>query len=221
METNRNKNMENKTNKIDRIQKYRESLLPTLYNIQDKAEAIISALEDGASDCEILNDSKNMEFDELMLEMEILQNDITRLDFELNSFLISTSSLLGQRYFDKLAEYEKESADYYVRNGITQHKYSHINNGSGRDWKNNLGKWMTPLFFYMTMMIDENSILNSSVFDKDYINKKREGELEEYLKEEGINMKKENGCFIMDDDNVNKNNDTIVCDDTNDVNSLD
>ena len=216
--------MENKSSKINRIKKYRESLLPTLYNIQDKTEAIISALEDGASDCEILNDSKNMEFDELMLEMEILQNDITRLDFELNSFLVSTSSLLGQRYFDKLMEYEKESADYYVRTDISQPNYNNINNGTDREWKNNLGKWMIPMFFYMTMIIDENSILNSPVFDKKYMDKKRESELEEYFKTEGINMKKADGCFVVNDDNIvvdDNEDDNIVCDDTNDVNSLD
>jgi hypothetical protein len=204
--------MENKNNKIDRIQKYRESLLPTLYNIQDKTEAIISALEDGASDCEILNDNKNMEFDELMLEMEILQTDITRLDFELNSFLISTSSLLGQRYFDKLSEYEKESADYYARTGQSQSHCKHMNNESGREWKNSLGKWMMPMFFYMMMMVDKNSILNSPVFDKDYMDKKRERELEEYLKREGLNMKNNDGD--VGNENLDMNSNT-------DVNSLD
>ena len=208
--------MENKNNKIDRIQKYRESLLPTLYNIQDKTEAIISALEDGAADCEILNDNKNMEFDELMLEMEILQNDITRLDFELNSFLVSTSSLLGQRYFDKLVEYEKESADYYARTGTSQSQSqcNHMNtgNGTGREWKNSLGKWMMPMFFYMMMMVDKNSILNSPVFDKDYMDKKRESELEEYLKREELNMEKDGDD--VDDGILNRDVD-------NDVNSLD
>jgi hypothetical protein len=216
--------MEDKTNKIERIQKYRESLLPTLYNIQDKAEAIISALEDGASDCEILNDSKNNEFDELMLEMEILQTDITRLDFELNSFLISTSSLLGQRYFDKLAEYEKESIAYYSRTNQTQPKCNHMNNGIGREWKTGLGKWIMPMFFYMMMMVDENSIINSPVFDKGYMDKNTESELIEQLHNDGISVKKEGNNIIIDDELVINNevvNDEIVDDVSNDINSLD
>ena len=202
--------MENKINKIDRIQKYRESLLPTLYNIQDKTEAIISALEDGATDCEILNDSKNKEFDELMLEMEILQNDITRLDFELNSFLISTSSLLGQRYFEKLAEFEKESSEYYAKNNKIKN-CTHMNNGSGREWKNSLGKWMMPLFFYMLMVVDENSILNSPVFDKEYMNRKKEKELLDYLNNGELDVKKEG---VNNVSSVNSNS-------VSDINSLD
>lgn len=210
-------NINTKLTKIKRIQKYKESLLPTLYNIQDKTEAIISSLEDGANDCEILNDSKNMEFDELMLEMEILQNDITRLDFELNSFLVSTSSLLGQRYFDKLIEYENESTEYYTRTSQTQSQYNHMNNNSGREWKSNLGKWMIPLFFYMTMMIDKNSILNSPVFDKDYMDKKRESELIEQLNNSGIRVKKKGDNIIIDDSTTIDDN----IDDNIDINSLD
>jgi hypothetical protein len=64
----------------------------------------------------------------------------------------------------------------------------------------------------MMMMIDKNSILNSPVFDKDYMDKKRESELEEYLKREELNMEKDGDD--VDDGILNRDVD-------NDVNSLD
>jgi hypothetical protein len=202
--------MINKLSKIERIKKYRESLLPTLYNIQDKTEAIISALEDGSTDCEILNDSKTYEFNQLMLEMEILQNDITRLDFELNNYLISTATLLGTRYFEKLAEFQKESDEYYARtvlNDSSNYQYSEYNNSDNnkKEWKKGLSKWIIPLFFYISMMGDENSILNSPKFDKEYINKENEKELVDGLKDDGYNVKCNNGVITSNDISSNIN----------------
>ena len=86
-----------------------------------------------------------------------------------------------------------------------------MNNGSGREWKNSLGKWMMPLFFYMLMVVDENSILNSPVFDKEYMNRKKEKELLDYLYNGELDVKKEG---VNNVSSVNSNS-------VSDINSLD
>jgi ADP-glucose pyrophosphorylase len=105
----------NSQNKIERVKnkisQYKKNTLPILYELQDKLEAIISSLEESSPDCIILNDDYNLEFEQLMLELEILSNQITNLNLEINNHLLTTSNLLGEKYFEKLIEFQSNAKE--------------------------------------------------------------------------------------------------------------
>ena len=179
-------NVNNLSYKKRRIELYKKNIIPILNNLHDKVSAILFSLNESADDCSILTNDKIQEFNDLMLELEIIFNDASKLEVGLNSCLIHTSQLLGSNYFNKLYEYKNQ----YKNNTQTNNS-----------WKQGISKWIIPLFFYMMMLGDENSILNNPLFDKDYINKQQMKTFTDMLDDENIKYNINNDTIIFNTDN--------------------
>lgn len=186
------------TIKKKKIAYLKKLIMPTLYKLQDKLEAIFYSLDESTQDCEILNDYNNIQFNDLIIELDIILNDIYKLDVGLDTCLIHTAGLLGINYFNKLAEIQSETEN--------------INNKS--QIKSCISKWMVPLFFYMIMLIDKNSIINSPTFDKDYYKKLELQKLKDTLNSKDIKYNIDNDMIIISN-NYNNNIETNIIENNN------
>jgi hypothetical protein len=180
----------NNTMKRLKIQSLKKLTMPILYSLQDKLEAIFYSLDESTQDCDILNDSNNVEFNDLLLELEIIFNDISKLEVGLDTCLIHTAGLLGSKYFNKLSEFQNETEQ--------------MNNKP--HWKSGISKWMLPLFFYMMMLVDENSIINSPKFDKDYCKNLEFQKLKDELDSQDIEYTVENDIIHISNNNIGNDN---------------
>jgi hypothetical protein len=170
--------------KYNRIKNYEKNINKIISSIKNKFDTIFISLNEGMCIPEVFENYNELKFEELMLELDISTNELNKLDIELNNNLIITSEFLGNKYYEKII-------DTYVNN----QKLDNLNNDNLYNWKNNLGKWMLPMFMYLFMLCDTESIINSSTFDNDYIEKKTIMDMELKFKEANIDL---NGEIILD-----------------------
>jgi len=191
IDSNNNSNIDN--NDIDSLEEeYLYNDNARIDDFDNEFENIDNLEEDNLENENNENENNNNENDKhnimlenynkvkmLMLEFEILQTKLTNIELDLDKCILDTNFAIGDDYYKRIA--------------------NEINKGNNTNYKSGLSKIITPLFFYMMMLTDPNSILNSEKFDKNYMTKQQEKDIESYLDEHNIEYtKSDKGVYSLD-----------------------
>ena len=175
-------------NKKNRILFYKKNIMLNLNGLYSKVQSLFYSLDKADTDCKLLDDEYDYEFDSIMLELEIILSDVSKWDFSLDMVLNNNIHLLGNSYNDKLNDIKP--------------KLKAINSNINT-WKTDASKWIIPLFFNLLMKLDSDSILNNKSNSKEAINNNIMQKLKDELDNDKINYIINNDSIIVNDSNIN------------------